>query len=234
MEYNTAFYNVIRGDEQRIRLGEGCPNGCSYCYAPKELISYDIPDIKKNRVSIMDMNFLYNPAHKERIIELGNKRVGGKVVYYELICGIDFRLLDLETAKILKANRFRNIRFAWDYGLELQYKLKDCYSKLIKTGYKANELTVFMLCDWKISFNECLLKLGLLKIWGVGVSDCWYDNVKPPNYQGNNWTMEECKLFRGLCGIHNQSIRFQIYPDLPRAKRVFFLLNNLKCQRKLF
>ncbi len=181
----------------------------------------------------MDMNFLYNPKHKERIKELGDKKVNGKVIYYELICGIDWRLLDYQIAKLLKENRFVKIRFAWDHELNLQYLIKTCYKHLIKAGYKKEDITCFILCDWKISFNECLLKLELLKAWNICVSDCWFDNAKPPKYQRNYWTMEECKLFRALCTLHNHIIKFKIYPDLKRAKRVYKLLDNLKCQTKL-
>jgi len=233
MEYHTEFYNKIKGDEQRLRLGEGCPNNCEYCCASKKLIRYDIPKIERNKVSIMDMNFLYDPKHKERIKELGEKKVNGKVVYYELICGIDWRRLDQETANLLKENRFMNIRFAWDYGIGLQYKIKDCLDKLLKAGYKKQDIMCFMLCDWKISFNECFLKLMLLKKWNVCVSDCWFNNVKPPEYQSNYWSLIECRLFRGLCAVHNQVDKFGIYPDLKRAKRLFNLLNNMKSQTKL-
>lgn len=233
IQYHTEQYNEIRGDEQRLRLGEGCPNNCEYCYADKELISYPIPEIKRNKVSIMDMNFLYDPKHKDRIKELGQKRVNGKVVYYELICGIDWRKLDQETANLLKENRFVNIRFAWDYGIDLQYQIKDCYKKLIRAGYSPKDIMCFMLCDWKIPFNECLLKLGLLKKWNVQVSDCWYNNVKPPAYQCNYWKLIECKVFRAMCALHNQMINFDIYPDLKRAKRLYPLLDQLKNQTSL-
>lgn len=177
--------------------------------------------------------FLYDPKHKERIKELGNKRVDGKVVYYELICGIDYRRLDQETANLLKENRFVNIRFAWDYGLDQQYKIKKCYDILLKAGYMKENIMCFMLCDWKVIFNECFLKLMLLKKWNICVSDCWFDNVKPPNYQHNYWSLIECQLFRGLCALHNQNIKFNIYPDLKRAKRLFNLLDKLKTQTNL-
>jgi len=234
VNYRTEFYNEIRGDEQRLRLGEGCPNGCEYCYASPELISYDIPEIKRNKVSIMDMNFLYDPKHKERIKKLGNMKVNGKVVYYELICGIDWRRLDQETANLLKENRFINIRFAWDFTINLQYKIKDCYNMLLKAGYSKKNISCFMLCDWKISYNECLLKLDLLKDWNICVNDCWFDNVKPPNYQCNYWSLIECKVFRAKCALHNQVVKFKLYPDLKRAKRLFRLLDEMKSQTKLY
>jgi len=233
MGYHIEFYNEIRGDEQRIRLGEGCPNNCKYCSAPKELISYDIPEIKRNKVTIMDMNFLYNPKHKQRIKDLGSKKVNNKVVYYELICGLDYRNLDQETANLLKENRFINIRFAWDHKIDEQMKIKDCYNKFLKAGYKKENLMCFIICDWEIPFNECFLKLMLLKNWNICVSDCWYNNVTPPNYQCNYWLLIECKLFRALCALHNQNIKFGIYPDLKRAKRLYKLLDELKNQTKI-
>lgn len=231
--YHTEFYNKVIGDEQRLRLGEGCPNRCEYCYSNKELIRYDIPEIVRNKVSIMDMNFLYDPEHKKRIKELGSRKVNNKTVYYELILGIDWRLLDQETANLLKENHFINIRFAWDYDLNQQFKIKDCYNMLVKAGYRHNELMCFILCDWKISFNECLMKLDLLKIWGVQVSDNYFDNIKPPNYQCNYWSLIECKVFRAKCAIHNQVINFRVYPDIQRVKRTQNLIQQLKCQTRL-
>jgi len=234
IKYHTEFYNKCNDNEQWLRLGEGCLNNCEYCYAMPELISYDIPKIKRNKVKIIDMNFLYNPKHKERIKYLGSQKVNNKKVYYELVCGIDWRLLDQETANLLKQNGFINIRFAWDYGLDCQYRIKDCYNKLIKAGYKPKDLMVFMLCDWRVSFSECLMKLSLLKIWNVKVSDCYFDNVKPPNYKCNYWSFLECDTFRRICALHNQSLDFYIYPDIKRVKRCIRSINKLKEQSILF
>jgi len=35
---------------------------------------------------------------------------------------------------------------------------------------------VFLLCNWKIPYSECLKKLDLLKVWNVQVCDCYFDN----------------------------------------------------------
>ena len=219
-EYHTEFYNEVRGEEQRIRLGEGCPNGCEYCYSSKELISYPIPEIVRNKVSIMDMNFLYDPKHKERIIELGNKRVNNKVVYYELICGIDWRRLDQETANLLKLNRFINIRFAWDYGLRQQKLIKNCFNKLLKAGYKANNISCFMLCNWEVSLDDCCNKLDLLKVWNVKVNDCWFDNQKKGKVIPIHWTKEQIKDFGKKCRKHNHLVLFGIDPELKEFEEV--------------
>ena len=212
--YHTEFYNETRGDEQRLRLGEGCPNRCEFCYSKPELISYDIPEITKNKVSIMDMNFLYDSKHKERIKDLGSRKVENKVVYYELICGIDWRLLDQETAVLLKQNRFINIRFAWDHTLKHQMKIKDCVNMLLKAGYKPKELSCFIICNWKILYEDCLRKLDLLKIWNIKVNDCWFDNQLSPNIEPIYWTKEQIKDFRNKCRKHNQMVLFGIDPEL--------------------
>lgn len=104
---------------------------------------------------------------------------------------------------------------------------------LIRAGYKPKDLMCFMLCDWKISFNECQLKLDALKSWNVQVADCWFDNVKPPNFQCNYWNMEECIYFRHLCASHNQLIKFGIYPDLKRAEKIYKKFDALRFQTKL-
>ena len=174
----------------------------------------------------MDMNILANPKALDIIKKLGTMRVNSKVVYYELICGIDYRFLTKEIAEALKSNRFINIRFAWDWTIKDQYKIKDVIDLLTKAGYKRNSLMCFIICDWKITFIECMMKLMLLKNWNIKVSPCYYDNEIPPNFQLNYWTYKQCRTFQDLCSLHNQTVSFGIYPDLKRlervSKRIFF------------
>lgn len=159
-----------------------------------------IPEDKK--VQILDMNFLYNPNCKDILKGMPKRN-------YELVCGIEE--IRQETAKLLKLKGFRKIRFAWDYGLDQQYKIKDCYNKLIRAGYKPRALQCFILCDWKMSFEECLMKQLLLHSWGVEVSDCYFDGVVSPNFQCNHWSFEQCKLFRPLTSVSKQ-IEDKNYP----------------------
>ena len=64
-------------------------------------------EIVRNQVKIMDMNLLCKPQAWDIINDLGNVRVNGRVVEYELICGIDYRFLTERIAKALKRSRFR-------------------------------------------------------------------------------------------------------------------------------
>ena len=82
---------------KQIQFTSGCPNNCSYCYEPKKLTFYD-PQIPENEdlVQILDINFLSNPEKEKHLINLwyaNNKS-------YELVCGVDFRLMNNKIAKL--------------------------------------------------------------------------------------------------------------------------------------
>ena len=213
MKYDRSAYNVSNETEQWIRLGDGCPNNCEYCYCPTDIIQYDIPEIIRNKVKIMDMNLLCYSNTLDIIKELGSKRVNNKVVYYELICGIDYRFLTQEIANALKQSRFKNIRLAWDYAFTQQKIIKNSVWMLKKAGYKAKEISIFILCNWKTPYCDCIKKLDLLKIWNVKVNDCWFNNQLHPNVKPIYFTYEQCKQFRRLCRKHNQMVLFGIDPE---------------------
>ena len=213
-KYTKGSYSKSNDDEQWIRITDGCPNNCEYCYAPGDMEYYGIPEINRNKVKIMDMNFLAQPKAFDLLQELYDTKVNNKVVYYELICGIDYRFLTEKIATRLYNARFKNIRFAWDYGIKYQYKIKDAYKILIKAGYKPKDLMVFMICNWKTPYNECCQKLDLLKIWNCKVSDCYFDNQTTRKIEPIHWTVEQIKSFRAKCRLHNQMILFGINPNI--------------------
>jgi len=174
----------------------------------------------------MDMNILCKPEALRIIEELGKKKVNDKVVYYEFVCGIDYRFLTQEIANALYKNRFgstnkkgiwkRNIRIAWDWFYGDQLKIRDVIKLLQKAGYKPESIMLFMICNWKIKYSECLDKLDLCKIWNVQVADCYFDNQTPPNVIPIHWTDAENKQFRKKCRKHNHLVNFKIDPELKR------------------
>jgi len=212
--YSYGAYDVVRGNEQRIRITEGCVHNCSYCYEPTEIKVFGIPEIKRNKVSISDMNLLCKPEAISIIKELGLKRVNGKVIYYELICGIDHRFLTQEISDALHNNRFKKIRFSFDGNYKEQFKIKLAIDKLIKAGYKSKELMIFMVCNWKITLKECLNKLDLCKVWGVKVADCYFDGQVMPKVIPLFWDKNEIKHFRHKVRKHNQLVNFGIDPEV--------------------
>jgi len=204
--YSKGAYNKSDTEEQHIRITEGCPNSCVYCAETWENgtkpIYYEIPEIIRNKVCILDMNIIYKDRCVQILDNLGRRKVNSKIIKYELQCGIDWRNLDQEKASALKRNRFQNIRWAWDYAYSDVYKHFDCLKFLINAGYDPKKIQVFMVCNWLIPYDECVAKLMTLKHWNVQVSDCWFDNQLPPNIKPIHWTEEEIKKFRKLCRNH--------------------------------
>lgn len=222
VKYSYGSYNKYDHKEQWIRITEGCPNNCPYCYEPQEIKVFGIPEIVRRSVKIMDMNLLCKPESLSIINELGSKRVDGKVVYYELVCGIDWRFLNQELANALHNNRFKKIRLAWDYSFYYQKHIKKAIDMLKRAGYtKGRDIMIFMICNWKIPYELNLKKLDLLKIWNVQVSDCYYDNQTMPNVKPIYWTIEQIKKFRKYCRKHNQLISFGIDPEIKTIENKF-------------
>jgi hypothetical protein len=216
--YSYGSYNKFNDTEQWIRITEGCPHHHPYCYEPQEIKVFGIPEIVRNNIKMMDMNLLCKPQALSIIRELGNKKVNDKVVYYELICGIDYRFLTQEIAQALKDSRFQNIRLAWDWWYKNQYAINKAIKLLLKVGYKNKELMVFMICNWKIPYQENLKKLDLCKVWNIKVSDCWFDNQTSPNIKSIHWLPEEIKDFRRKVRKHNQLVTFGIDPEITQSE----------------
>ncbi len=216
--YSTGPYNKFNDKEQWVRLSQGCPNRCDFCYEPKKEIVFDpFPEIVRNDVKIMDMNLLSKSNAPNIIRALGEIRVDGRVVYYELVCGIDWRFLPQSTADTLKKARFKKIRLAWDFQYIQQMQIKSAINALLLAGYRARDLTVFMVCNWEISYEECCRKKYLCAIWGVKIADCYFDGQVSPNIKPLGWTADQIKSFRKACRLHNQMTRFRF--DAEAMKR---------------
>jgi organic radical activating enzyme len=214
INYSYGPYNKSDDKEQWIRITEGCPHNCPYCYEPKEIKVFDIPEIVRNKVKIMDMNLLCKPEAYNIISKLSLKKVKGKVVYYEMICGIDYRFLDFEIACALKAARFKKIRIAWDWFYKDQFEIYKAIKLLVKAGYELNKIMIFMICNWKIPYTENCKKVDLCKIWNVQVSDCYFDNQVSPNIKPKHWDENQIKAFRKMVRKHNQLVSFKIDPEI--------------------
>jgi hypothetical protein len=216
--YDCGPRNDVYPTEQHIRLTEGCPNLCPWCAEGmingSKPVYFKIPKIVRNTVIIYDMNLIYKPKALQIIKELGKIRVDGKKVKYHLWCGIDYRFLTLELAVALKENNFINPRIAWDTEFFKQKLIRKSIETLTKAGYKNYQISVFILSNYKISYLENIQKLDLLKIWGVNVADCWFDNQLSPNIKPIYWTKKEIKDYRHKCRKHNLLIKFKIDPEV--------------------
>ena len=214
-QHNSIRVNGKGVKKHRFELSRGCPNNCLFCPAPRvksleEVEVFNIPEIKSNFVEIVDMNFLFQPDILERIKELGERRFENKLIYYHCISGLDYRLLNKDIVDELRKSHFINIRIAWDNSFNDQVEIKKCIGWFIHAGYIAKRhLGIFIIINHKISYEDCLRKLELLKIWRVKVCDeCFnggYDIAVPLT-----WTAEQIKEFRKACCKHNQLVNFGI------------------------
>ena len=216
--YSTGPYNKMNDIEQWIRISQGCPNKCEFCYEPPEQKLFQTPRIERNKVKIMDMNLLCQTNAFFIIQQLGAIKVDNKVVYYELVCGIDHRFLTPPLAEALKESRFKKIRLAWDFRYIRQFEIRDALKKLMAVGYKSKDITVFMICNWRITYEDCLKKLYLCAIWSVKVADCYFDGQVSPRIEPIGWTSEQIKDFRRRVRKHNQLVNFGIDPELCQTK----------------
>jgi hypothetical protein len=214
--YSKGEYNKFDDKEQWIRLSEGCPNGCPYCreaYENPILKVFEIPELVRNEVKILDMNLLCHPEALEIIRDLGRRKVNGKVIYYELLCGVDYRFLTQEIASALKQARFSNIRIAWDFSFSLQKIIKERTKFLLNAGYSPKDIMIFVICNWKTTYEENLRKMDLCKVWGFQMADCYFDNQLSPNIKPIHWTEEQIKSFRSKVRKHNMLVNFGIDPE---------------------
>lgn len=159
--YDRPQYNAVKGEIQRIELHRGCPWGHEYCYEPNIIEDFPIPELVKNQVQILDMNFLARKDALEVIRELGRRRVKGKLIEYEFVCGLDYRFLTQELADAIKESRFIQPHIAWDDPFNIQMKINDAIEILLKARYQRRDISVFMIVNWTIPYSECLRKFDL-------------------------------------------------------------------------
>lgn len=214
IKYSYGSYNRIKGDQQWIRLSQGCPHNCPYCNEPTEFEVYDIPKIERNRIGIIDMNLLCKPEALDILKQLPKNN--GSPIVYDFICGVDYRFLTKEIAEEFKKLHIRRIRIAWDWFYKDQIQIKDALKMLYSVGYKPKDIMIFMICNWNISFEECCEKLDVCKVWNVLVADCYYDNQTKifKKFIPVGWTHKQAKEFRLKVRKHNQLVNFGIDPQL--------------------
>lgn len=215
VKYSFGAYNKIKGDQQWIRLSQGCLHQCPWCYEPQQYEVYSVPEIVKNKVGIIDMNLLCKPEALDilRLLPINN----GTVIEYEFICGIDYRFLTLDIAKEMKRHHMKRVRIAWDWFYNDQVKIKDALKLLYSVGYKSKDIMVFMICNHpSISYEENLKKLDLCKVWNVLCADCYFDNQVGihKKFIPIGWTTKQAYDFRNRVRKHNQLVNFGIDPQI--------------------
>jgi len=153
VKYSYGAYNKIKGDCQWIRLSQGCPHQCPWCYEPYQNKIFETPKIERHKVGIIDMNLLCKHEALQILKDLPINN--GNTIEYEFVCGIDYRFLTKEIAQEIRKHHFKRIRIAWDWFYKDQMRIRDALKILYSVGYKSKDIMIFMICNHpSISFEE--------------------------------------------------------------------------------
>ena len=208
--------------KQTIRLSEGCPHSCPFCFNGKKEFK-ELPmqrPIKSNNVIIHDDAFLSKRNVLTFIKFLGKTKVNNKCVYYELTQGINVKDLNQDIANALYKNRFKNIRIAWDgsYSKKNMQIVYDGIKYLNNAGYKNKNIMCFILSNYYVSIVECVLKAKIMLKKNIIVCNCVYrKNYLDPKIYPEHWTMKEIELFKEDCRTNNQLIIYDGYdPEIEK------------------
>ncbi len=126
--------------------------------------------------------------------------------------------------KLLKQASFRYPRIAWDWGYKDRNNIKKQLDILVNGGYNYQDIFVFMLYNWDISFEE--MEEKRIKCWecNVQISDCRFrpltqifDYYNPKKAQTSqdyfiheNWTDAMVKQFRKNVRRQNICVRQEV------------------------
>ena len=96
--------------------------------------------------------------------------------------------------------------------------VSDTIEMLVGAGYHRNRIQIFVLVNWKVTYDVCLKKISKLKEWGVKIDDCTWNTTKREMIP-RHWTREQLAKFRKMARKHNQLITFDGYdPEWRKAE----------------
>jgi len=242
-------------DYQIIHTSRGCPRKCAFCgtwiIEPEFRAKKSIKDeVRFRKIVLYDNNFLMNPYVENILEELCQLRKDRKIEWVEAQSGFDGRVLVQKPylAHLLKQAGFRYPRIAWDGKFEEHEYVREQIEVLQRAGYSSKDISVFMLYNWDIPFEEMELKRIKCFEWKVQIADCrfrpltqLFDNYNPRRlgqtseeyyiHEKAGWNDYFVKLFRKNVREQNICVRhgFSFYARELENKRVdkeFF--NRLK------
>ena len=229
-------YDLVNVDYQIIHASRGCFRKCIFCgtwqIEPKITYKKTIKgEIKSPKIVFYDNNLIANPYIKDILNEIAEFRMGQRVIHCESQSGLDGSLLNQEIANLIKKTRFKNPRISWDGGIYQKDKIREQIEYLLSAGYKSEEIYIFMLYNWRISYAEMREKLEQCRKWIIQVIDCRYrplditeDNYNPyilrqtdeEYYIHPIWTDQQVRKFRKAVRRQNIAVRL----ELPNARYI--------------
>ena len=238
IEKNFPAYDLITNanphpiDFQIIHASRGCPRKCPFCgtwkiepkFIPKQSIKNEI---KFTKVVFYDNNFLMNPYVEELLGELIELKQEGRIKWVECQSGLDGRILlkKPKLASMMKEAGFRYPRIAWDWGYDQSQNIEEQVNILKMAGYKSRDISVFMIYNYEIHYEEMEKKRITCWEWKVQISDCRYrplnnlvDDYNPSRESHNlqnyfiheKWSDSQIKQFRKHVRQQNICVRHRL------------------------
>ena len=183
----SPAYDLIRTknphpiDYQIIHGSRGCIRQCNFCgvqkiepyFNPKGSIKNEIG---KRKIVFYDNNFLANPNVENILEELITLKKDGNILWCESQSGFDGRVLMEKPylSKLLKQANFRDPKIAWDWGYNVFKEVQEQINILVKGGYNSRDISLFMLYNWDLPFEEMEQKRIKCWRWKVQIADCRY------------------------------------------------------------
>lgn len=217
-------------DYQILHTQRGCHRRCKtcgvYCIEPQMEFKESIKDeIFKPKVVFYDNNLLLNPNIENilrELIILKRKRI---IKSCESQSGFDGRILrkNPSLAQMLKEAGFIKTKIAWDGSIKNWKKRKEEIEILKSVGYTQKDISVFMLYNHDLSFEELENKRRYCWDWKVQVTNCRYrpldalfdefqgkkiDQTNEDYYIHPNWSDDLVKKFNQNVRRHNMCLRF--------------------------
>ena len=228
-------YSLVDVDYQILHTSRGCIRKCGFCgtyiIEPEWKCKKSIKDeIIKKKIVFYDNNLLANEHIEDILKELIELKKEKKISYVESQSGFDGRILRKKPhlAKMLKEAGFKNPKIAWDYGLVQAPKIKEQIDLLIDAGFTAKEISIFMIYNYELTYEEMEEKRIKCAEWGVQITDCRYrpldatfDNYSSFKTKGqtekdyhihkeSGWTDAKVRKFRRNIRRHNICMRHEV------------------------
>lgn len=238
-------YDLVDVDYQIIHTTRGCIRKCHACgvydIEPEWCCKKSIKDeIIMRKIIFYDNNILANEYIENILEELIELKKSRKISYIESQCGFDGRILVDKPylGEMLKKAGFKNPKIAWDGSFKDNEFIKEQIDILTNGGYQAKEISIFMLYNHELSYEELERKRVACFEFGVQITDCRFrpldsikDGYNPAKRNGQtskdyfihpNWTDKEIRQFRRNVRRHNICIRHDVdyHSSLMERKKI--------------
>ena len=218
-------------DFQILHTSRGCNRHCDFCgcytIEPKWEYKKSIKDeICRRKLVFYDNNLIANPYIDNILDELIDLKKSRTILDCESQSGFDGRILEKKPyiASKLKKAGFKYPKIAWDTGVNTWEKCEKQIDILLDAGFTRKSISVFMLFNHELTYNELEEKRVLLFNKRIQVTDCRYRpyNRLDDNYNGRinspqtnydyyispKWNDRQVKQFRRNVRRHNACVRY--------------------------